>query len=200
VGFLAFVPTEYRGLADLGLIAGAGMLCALVASFTALPALIVLLGGGARPRPARARGASWAPDALQRHARPILVASLVGALAAGWIARDAHFDFSTLGLKDPDSEAMQTLRFLQARDVGTDYSLTVLADGPARAEELADRLRALESVASVQTPADQVPQAQEEKALLLEDARLLLGPALDPTPRVAPPSEAERLASHRGAS
>ena len=196
VGFLSFVPTEYRGLADLGLIAGLGMGCALAASFTALPALMAILGGGGRePRPARLL---WAGDALRRHARPILFTSLLGALGAAWIARDAHFDFSTLGLKNPRSEAMETLRFLQDHDIGTEYSLTVLTDGPDDAEALADALRALPSVASVQTPADRVPAAQEEKAELLEEARWLLGPALDPVERAAPPSAAERVAAVRG--
>jgi predicted RND superfamily exporter protein len=42
-GFLCFLPTDYRGLAELGKIAGAGMLVAFISSITALPALLKLL-------------------------------------------------------------------------------------------------------------------------------------------------------------
>ena len=45
-GFLAFVPTEFRGVAELGLIAGAGMLIALVCTLTFLPAMLSLCGLG----------------------------------------------------------------------------------------------------------------------------------------------------------
>src|SRR5690606_32888583 len=38
-GFLSLVPTEYRGMAEMGLISGFGMLVALVFNLTLLPAL-----------------------------------------------------------------------------------------------------------------------------------------------------------------
>ena len=39
-GFLSFLPTDYRGVSELGLIAGVGMLIAFATSITVLPALI----------------------------------------------------------------------------------------------------------------------------------------------------------------
>ncbi len=39
-GFMSFLPTAYRGLAELGEIAGAGMLIALIMSLTVLPAFL----------------------------------------------------------------------------------------------------------------------------------------------------------------
>jgi len=45
-GFLAFVPTSFSGVAELGLIAGAGMLIAFICTVTFLPAAIGLF----RPR------------------------------------------------------------------------------------------------------------------------------------------------------
>ena len=41
--FFSFVPTDYTGVADLGLIAGFGMAIALVLNLTLLPALLTLL-------------------------------------------------------------------------------------------------------------------------------------------------------------
>src|SRR6202008_4673034 len=43
VGFFAFLPTSYRGLSELGLIAGCGMLIAFLCSITLVPAILALL-------------------------------------------------------------------------------------------------------------------------------------------------------------
>jgi hypothetical protein len=51
VGFASFVPTAYRGLAELGKIAGSGMIIAFLTSITLLPALLWVLKPPAEPRP-----------------------------------------------------------------------------------------------------------------------------------------------------
>ena len=42
-GFLCFLPTDYKGISELGQIAGVGMLVAFLSSITVLPALLKLL-------------------------------------------------------------------------------------------------------------------------------------------------------------
>ena len=42
-GFLSFLPTDYKGVSELGEIAGVGMLVAFISSITVLPALLNLL-------------------------------------------------------------------------------------------------------------------------------------------------------------
>ena len=42
-GFYSFLPTDYKGVSELGLIAGNGMIIAFVISITLLPALLTLL-------------------------------------------------------------------------------------------------------------------------------------------------------------
>ena len=42
-GFLCFLPTDYKGISELGKIAGAGMLIAFITSITVLPAMLKLL-------------------------------------------------------------------------------------------------------------------------------------------------------------
>src|SRR6202011_3520687 len=50
LGFSAFVPTEYRGLGELGEIAGPGMIIAFLTSITLLPALLRVLNPPGEPR------------------------------------------------------------------------------------------------------------------------------------------------------
>ena len=42
-GFLSFFPTDYKGVSELGQIAGIGMLIAYVTTITVLPALLTIL-------------------------------------------------------------------------------------------------------------------------------------------------------------
>ena len=48
-GFLSFLPTVYKGVSELGLIAGVGMLIAFATSITLLPALLSLLKPPSEP-------------------------------------------------------------------------------------------------------------------------------------------------------
>ena len=50
-GFLSFLPTDYRGVSELGQIAGVGMLIAYLTSITLLPALITVLNPPGEPEP-----------------------------------------------------------------------------------------------------------------------------------------------------
>ena len=86
-GFLAFVPTDFRGVAELGLIAGIGMLIAFVCTITFLPALISLF----RPHGEQARSAfAWAApldEIVRRGRRPLLtVVCGFGALGTRSVA------------------------------------------------------------------------------------------------------------------
>ena len=53
-GFYAFIPTDFRGVSELGLISGTGMFVSLVISFTLLPALLAYLAVLAAPAEAGA--------------------------------------------------------------------------------------------------------------------------------------------------
>ena len=50
-GFMSFLPTDYKGVSELGEIAGAGMVVAFLSSITVLPALIKLLNPAGEKEP-----------------------------------------------------------------------------------------------------------------------------------------------------
>ena len=64
-GFLAFVPTDFSGVAELGLIAGVGMLIAFSCTITVLPAAIAVVGQAPRRRRKESPG-SPGPRTLDR--------------------------------------------------------------------------------------------------------------------------------------
>ncbi|MEE4301857.1 MAG: MMPL family transporter, partial [Pseudomonadales bacterium] len=173
IAFLAFVPTAYRGLGELGVISAGGMVIAFTLSLTLVPALFAVIGEPA-PRPERpSRRARTLPPSL------VLTVTLLLALAATWPASSLRFDYSVLAMRDATTEGMSTLLELQDSGVATDYSISVLAQDAAEAEAIAERLRRLPEVGEVTTPTELVPPAQAEKRALLVPLRALLA-TLDP--------------------
>jgi hopanoid biosynthesis associated RND transporter like protein HpnN len=193
-GFLAFVPTAYLGVRDLGLIAGAGMIIALLLNLTLLPALLSLLGTGGQKHSA---GFAWGVAAdrfLSRRRRSVIVAALVlGILFAAALPR-LRFDFNPVDLENPHSESVRTLLDLMADPDTSPYTIEYLAK-PAEAAAAADRLQKLPEVARVLSVRSFVPENQEPKLATLEDAASLLGPTLSPQTVKLPPSPAEALAA-----
>jgi hypothetical protein len=199
LSFFAFMPTDYRGVAELGLIAGVGMFIGWLLAMTMLPALMLLARPGRETRevgyPALRPVDQWLSRRAGLAGGMALVLALLCLGATFWL----RFDTNPVNLRDPAAESVATWRDL-ARDPDTDpNTLELLAPDLAAAQALAARLAALPEVARATTLADFVPPAQTEKLALIEDAAMLLGPTLAPVPR-PPPSDAAIIAALRAAA
>jgi uncharacterized protein len=183
VGFLAFVPTDYRGLAELGIISAAGMAIAWLASLTLLPALLELMPLASRPRPPPRRQAF---QFVQRHPRIVVAVAALGALAALSAPARLAFDFNPLNLKDPESESVRTFRALATDPATSPDVIDVLAPSLAEADALAAKLTALDEVDRALTLSSFVPEDQEQKLALIDDLAFYLGPILEPGPAPEP--------------
>ena len=192
-GFYAFLPTEYRGVAELGVIAGTGMIVAFVASVSLLPALVALL----RPPGERARVGYAALGPLDRFLvrRRHAVLVVAGIIAAGSLVLlpRLQFDFNPLHLKSAKVESVATLLDLTQDPHTTPNTIDVLAPSVADAATLAQRLEQLPEVDHAITLASFVPERQEEKLALIGDAALLLDPVLNPGQVRPPPSDEETV-------
>ena len=195
IGFFSFLPTDYRGLAELGLIAGVGMFVALAANLTILPALITLMGSPAPPPAARAGAPARLARAIENHPRAVIASALALTLAAGLLAPWARFDFDPLNLKDRRTESVSTLFDLMADSRTSPYSATVLAPSLDAADALARRLLSLDPVESTATLSDYVPAAQTEKLEIIDAMSFFLAPALSNRDAKPPPGSDERAAA-----
>src|SRR5262249_40395816 len=84
-GFFAFLPTAFRGVAELGLIAGVGMLIAAALTLTLLPALYVKLGTkNVRPTRSGARWFSTADKLVRRYRQTVLAGTGPLAILSFW--------------------------------------------------------------------------------------------------------------------
>jgi hypothetical protein len=193
ISFFSFWPTDYRGVAELGLIAGVGMFVALIVNLTLLPALLSLLP--LKVKPAVAQAKPVVEGIVERWPRQIvLVASsfcLLGILFLPW----ARFDADVLKMKDPSAESVQALFDLAADAAFGPYDLVVMTDSLAAADAIAEKLKRLPNVDSAVTLSSFVPADQQAKLDIIADIALFLTPLLVDQERKPPPTAAERRAA-----
>lgn len=199
-GFMAFTPTSFVGVAQLGLIAGVGMLIAFFCTVSLLPALLTVFG--ARPT-ARKRPVSRLLPVdifLRRHRRPILgVFAALGLVGLGLIPF-LSFDSDPLHTKNPHTEGMRALSLLEGNPLTTPYNAQVLVADKATAEKQAKAFSALPTVHDVLWLGALVPSDQETKFQLIHDAADILLPTLAVTNPAPPPSAQELRDAARTAS
>ncbi len=195
VGFFSFLPTTYVGVAELGAIAGLGMIVAFVLTIVLLPALLMVLRPSGKGM-AEVGFSMLAPVDMfiQRRRRAVLTVALVAAVGSLALLPLLRFDFNPLNLKSRTVESMTTLEALAADPDWTPNAISVLTPSLEAAQRLAPRLAALPEVSRTVTLASFVPTEQPEKLALIGDAAKRLEPALAVPPRT-PPSDAETQAA-----
>jgi len=188
IGFYAFAPTDFKGVAELGVIAGTGMFISLLLTFTLLPAVASL--GWRAPRPGRWRRPRL-PSFPVRHPRVVSAAALGLGAGAVLLLPRVSFDHNPLRVRDPAAESVQILEELLERGNPLPWELNAVAPDLERAEALADELAALPTVDRAITVRDFIPGDQAEKLEIIEDVALFLPPLSDGEPAAAPSADEE---------
>ena len=178
--FYSFLPTAYVGLSELGLIAGTGIIIAFVSTVTLLPALLTVLKPSGEPSPIGY--AALAPlDRFLDKQRNWIVGLTLGAVIVGLpLLAGLRFDFNPLNLRAQDSESIATLLDLMRDPDTSPNTIEVLKSSPAEAQSIAERLRQLPEVGQVLTLQSFVPEDQDAKLALIEDASFFFQNTLNP--------------------
>ena len=192
VGFYAFVPTDYAGVAELGLISGTGMFISLFVTLTLLPALLALMP--MRPRVVARQSICVGSLAALPQTHRLWVLALAALLALGALTTldKVHFNADALDLRDPNSESVQTYRDLLANAEESPQSLVALTPDLAAARALSEQLAALPAVKRALSIADFLPQNQDEKLAIIEDLAFTLA-----LPEPAPLRDAGMVTGYR---
>ena len=185
VGFFAFIPTAYAGVSELGIIAGVGIIIALIVSMTVLPAMLKLLPMDMTKMAAsRTVFPEWVYRFPLQHRVLIRWLAVVFTLAGLALLTQVRFDFDPLNLRDPNSESVTTFKELLKTRETSPMTLTVLATNKTDALATAQKLKQLDSVENAITIFDFVPETQEEKMAIIEELSLLMGLQLTKFPPV----------------
>jgi uncharacterized protein len=192
-GFFSFLPTDYSGVSELGLIAGVGMLIAFFTSITLLPAMLSVLKPPAETRPLGFSALAPLDRFMERRRIPIIVITSLVVVAGLPLLYWVRFDFNPMHLRSPQVESVATYLEL-SKDVNANVNtIDVLAPSLADAERSAGRLKSLPEVSRVLTLNSLVPDHQPEKLALVAKIAAKLKSALNPSDAQPTPTDAENI-------
>ncbi|WP_316204750.1 MMPL family transporter [Bradyrhizobium sp. SZCCHNS3004] len=192
-GFLCFLPTDYKGISELGEIAGAGMLIAFISSITVLPAFLKILNPPGEMEPVGYAFLAPLDRFLEKHRVPIIVGTLGIVIAGLPLLYYMKFDFNPMNLRNPKAESIATYLDLRKDPNTGANAIDVLTRSEAEAKAIEDKLSKLPEVARVTSLDTFVPADQPTKLKLIAQGAKVLGPAINPDQIDAPPTAQENV-------
>ena len=196
-GFYSFLPTAYRGVSELGLIAGAGMMIAFATSVTLLPALIAVLNPPGEFEPIGFAALAPVDRFLARQRYWIVGVTLLATLLGAPLLFKLRFDFNPLNLRSASTESVSTLLDLMREPSTTPNTIDVLTHDLAEATALAAKIAQKTEVTETRTLQSFIPSDQDEKLATIQDTAFFLQNTLNP-PSIKPaPSDADDIAAIR---
>src|SRR5262245_15879857 len=193
--FYAFLPTAYVGLSELGLIAGTGIIIAFATTVTLLPALVTVLKPSAEQHPIGYIALAPLDRFLDKQRNWIVGVTLCATVLGLPLLAALRFDFNPLNLRAQDSESISTLLDLMNDPDTSPNTIEILKDNLGQALPIAERLRQLPEVGRVLTLQSFVPEDQEAKLALIDDASFFFQNTLNPTQVDPAPTHAETKAA-----
>jgi hopanoid biosynthesis associated RND transporter like protein HpnN len=194
-GFLSFLPTDYKGVSELGKIAGVGMLVAFTTSITLLPALLDLLNPAGEKEPLGYAFLAPVDHFLEKHRIAIIVGTLVLVVAGLPLLYYLRFDFNPINLRSPKVESIATFLDLRKDPNTGANAINVMAPSEEAARQVEARLAKVPEVLRTMSLDSFVPDDQPAKLKLIKQGAEILNPAINPDSIDAPPSDAENVAA-----
>lgn len=189
IGLYAFIPTEYQGISELGLLAGTSLFICLFVTLTVLPVLLKIM-----PAPpihllhGRQPGASRFSTSLAaftlHYSKQIALVTAVGAMAAIYFVMQVQTDFNPLNLRDPNTESVIAFKKLMKSRDTSPMTLTVLAKNADEAHAMQKKLSQLKTVDKTVSLFDFVPEQQQAKLEIIDEMALTLGPRSQSFPQL----------------
>lgn len=176
IGFYAFIPTDYDGVAELGWISGSGMFISLITTLTFLPALLRHLPATPVRNNQPGQTLIACLHALPaRYGKWILILSALAAFASVVLIRDLEFDSNTLNLQPPGNASVIAYKELLDEPGGSPLTAKLVASDIDDARRVKREVGALPVVNKVVWLHDFIPDNQDEKLAVIDEINLLLG-------------------------
>jgi uncharacterized protein len=182
--FFVLMLTDFRGIQELGFIAGASILLSWLSMMTVLPAVLVLVDRRHADRP---RGQKPRAHQLERIHVPILdrltsypvSVLVVGVLATAlsiWALPSVGFDYNLLNLQAKGTESVAWERRILANTGRTGFNGLASAATLPEVRRKQDGFEHLPSVSEVDSVVRVIPEEQEEKIAIIQSFAPLVAP------------------------
>jgi hopanoid biosynthesis associated RND transporter like protein HpnN len=192
-GFLSFLPTDYKGVSELGKVAGAGMMIAFFTSITVLPALLDLLNPAGEKEPLGYAFLAPVDHFLEKQRYWIIGGTLLVAIAGLPLLYFLQFDFNPINLRNPKVESIATYLDLRKDPNTGANAVNVMAPNEAGARLVEERLAKVPEVSRTMSLDSFVPEDQPAKLKAIKAGARILEPALNPDSVDAAPTDAENV-------
>ncbi|MDO9268715.1 MAG: MMPL family transporter [Methylobacter sp.] len=194
IGLYAFIPTDYKGVSELGLLAGTSLFICLLVTLIALPALLRIIPVPSKFQTGESHnGLTKLSEKLAflplHYAKPIAVATFILAVVSIVLTFNVKTDFNPINLRDPNTESVIAFKNLMKDKETTPMTLTVLAKDENSAKALEQKLSGLASVDKTVSLFDFQPTDQGEKLALIEETGLMLGAQIENFPALQPDTD-----------
>ena len=199
-GFLSFLPTDYKGISELGKIAGVGMLVAFLSSITVLPALLRLLNPPGESDPVGYAFLAPVDYFLEKYRVIIIAGTLFIAVAGLPLLYFLQFDFNPINLRSPNVESIATFLDLRKDPNTGANAINVMTNSEADAKKIEEKLAKVPEVLRTMSLDSFVPEDQPAKLRLIAQGAKVLNPALNPDSIDAAPSDAENIDALKGSA
>jgi len=176
--FYAFLVTKFRGLWELGLLTGTGILLLALTVFLLLPALLSLFQdrpSGAGRHVIFSFGVERISALALRRSRPTVLVAILVSLVLGFGATRLKFDDDIQNMRSPDNRAMQLRREVMDAFGQRFTPMSLRVDGPDEGVAL-EKARVLtaeveklvngKDLARVESIAGFLPSTRQEEACL----------------------------------
>jgi uncharacterized protein len=192
-GFLSFLPTAYRGVSELGQIAGMGMLVAYLTSISLLPALLTVLNPPGEREPLGFAFLAPIDRFMERHRIAIIAGTAIVSLGGLPLLYYLQFDFNPINLRNPHVESIATFLDLRRDPATGASSINVMVPSLKDAAPVSERLAKLPEVSRVTTLNFFVPPDQDKKLAAIAEARDKIAPSFKPEALQKPPTDEENV-------
>ena len=163
--FLPLILTGFRGVVEMGLVTGMGIIFTLIATFSVLPALSIFIGD--RPAKRFSRRVPPAPKDLfylkPHQALYILAGAALISMLSIWGARLVYFDPNPLRLQSAKAESVIWEKTLIDNAKQSPMFAAAFCFSPEEVRTKSKALQELASVGQVKSVFSFLPEDQEEK-------------------------------------
>ncbi len=172
IGFFSFIPTDYQGVAELGLISGVGMVLSLILSFTFLPSLLSVL-----PKPKIYRPQKKFLDTNTNFLLAKIITITLCILAVGGLfnIQNLKFDNNPINLNNKNAPSIQGMRKLKALNQDDSFSVSVLVPNQKAAIEFTQQQKENSKIEKIESIESYVPTEQGKKITLIEELNFFFG-------------------------
>jgi hopanoid biosynthesis associated RND transporter like protein HpnN len=186
--FYVLLLTDFRGLQELGFVAGTAIILAWVAMMTVFPAALALLDRREAEEPAPQRSSppedARVPilDRLIAYPRTILALAAVAALASAAALGTIRFDYNLLNLQAAGTESVDWERRIRETSSRSGFAALASAWSLEELRDKQERFARLGSVSEIDSALLLIPERQDEKQRIIAE----FAPVVNPV-RVARP-------------